>query len=173
MNKVKTLQWVVALLVLFNLSTIGSIVYHNYQEKEDNEIVVFDSSTESRLNGRYFRQTLGFDNEQMEAFRHANRSFQPKANAIIFSIDSMKNNIFDELKKEQPDTTKLNYLSESIGKQHALLKKATNQFYLKMKDVCSPTQKEQLNEVFSPLFKNNYAVSPGMHRNRPGVAPCK
>jgi Spy/CpxP family protein refolding chaperone len=166
MNKTRILQWLVALLILLNLSTIASLLYHNYQEKTDNEVLVFDVGSESRLNGRYFRQTLGFSNDQMDAFREANRSFQPKANMIIFSIDSLKNNIFIELKKENPDTTALRQLSEKIGNQHADLKKATNLFYLKIKTVCTSAQKEQLNEVFSPLFTNKYTGGQGMHRYR-------
>ncbi|MEA4983647.1 MAG: hypothetical protein VB066_13145 [Paludibacter sp.] len=166
MNKIKILQWLVALLLLLNLSTIISIFYHQYQEKTDTDILISDTESERRLNGRYFRQTLGFDNEQMQAFREANRAFQPEANAIISTIDSLKNDIFSELKKEHPDTVKLNRLSESIGNQHSKLKKETNQFYLKIKTVCDPAQKEQLNEVFSPLFKNQYAGRPGRNCNR-------
>lgn len=169
MNKIKTLQWLVALLILLNLSTIASLLYHNYQEKTNNEILVFDVGSENRLNGRYFRQALDFNDEQMDAFREANRSFQPKANMIILSIDSLKNNIFIELKKEYPDTIVLGQLSENIGKLHADLKKATNQFYLKIKSVCTTEQKEQLNEVFSPLFKNKYASGQGMHHNRQNI----
>lgn len=173
MNKVKTLRWFVVLLVLLNLSTIISIVYHKYQETGDNDVIVFDASSESRLNGRYFRQTLGFNNNQMEAFRQANRTFQPKANAIIFRIDSMKNDVFTELKNDNSDTVKLGHLSENIGIQHSALKKAINQFYLEIKDVCTTEQKEQLNEVFSPLFKNQYPVNQGIHRNRQNNLPKK
>lgn len=166
MNKIKILQWLVALLLLLNLSTIASIFYHQYQEKTDTDILISDSESERRLNGRYFRQTLGFDNEQMEAFREANRAFQPEANAIISTIDSLKNDVFTELKKEHPDTVKLNLLSENIGNQHTKLKKETNLFYLKIKNVCDPTQKEQLNEIFSPLFRNQYAGRPGRNCNK-------
>lgn len=166
MNKIKILQWLVALLLLLNLSTIASIVYHQYQEKVDTDILISDTENERRLNGRYFRQTLGFDNEQMEAFRQANRAFQPEANAIISTIDSLKNDIFSELKRENPDTAKLNLLSESIGNQHTKLKKETNKFYLKIKNVCNSVQKEQLNEVFSPLFRNQYAGGPGRNCGR-------
>lgn len=166
MNKIKILQWLVALLLLLNLSTIISIVFHQYQEKTDTDILISDTESERRLNGRYFRQTLGFDNEQMQAFREANRAFQPEANAIISTIDSLKNDIFSELKKEHPDTVKLNSLSESIGNQHSKLKKETNKFYLKIKNVCDPAQKEQLNEIFSPLFKNQYAGRPGRNCGR-------
>ncbi|MEA4936985.1 MAG: hypothetical protein VB102_10125 [Paludibacter sp.] len=166
MNKIKILQWLVALLLLLNLSTIASIVYHQYQEKVDTDILISDSENERRLNGRYFRQTLGFDNEQMEAFRQANRAFQPEANAIISTIDSLKNDIFSELKREKPDTAKLNLLSESIGNQHTKLKKETNKFYLKIKNVCDSVQKKQLNEVFSPLFRNQYAGGSGRNCKR-------
>lgn len=166
MNKIKILQWLIALLLLLNLSTIASIAYHKYQDKTDTDILISDAESQRRLNGRYFRQTLGFDNEQMEAFREANRAFQPEANAIISDIDSLKNDIFAELKQENPDTAKLNQLSENIGNQHSKLKMETNLFYLKIKEVCNSTQKEQLNEVFSPLFRNQYAGRPGKNCNR-------
>jgi len=164
MNKVKFLQWLVVLLVLFNLSTIGSIIYHNYQEKKDPGTLIIDSGSESRLNGRYFKQTLEFDNAQMDAFRLANRAFQPKANMIIYKIDSLKNEIYSELKKETSDTILLNQFSKQIGEQHIDLKKETNRFYLKIKKVCSSDQKQKLDSVFSPLFKNKMIEGQGFHR---------
>lgn len=166
MNKVKLLQWLVVLLIALNLSTIISIAYHKQQESADNELIIFNANSESRLNGRYFRHSLGFDNEQMDAFRTANRSFQPKVSAIVFRIDSLKQATFSELKKDHPDKTRLNYLSEEIGLQHATLKKETNEFYIHIKDVCTDSQRAQLNEVFSPLFKNQYEGNPGMRRGR-------
>ncbi|MCK9303953.1 MAG: hypothetical protein PHP30_08045 [Bacteroidales bacterium] len=159
MNKInKILIWVTALLLVLNITTIGTILYHNNQEKEDNIAIVLDEN-QAPLTGRYLRQTLGFNSEQMEVFQKTNREFQPQANRIIYEMDSLKNEMFSELNKPQPDSIKLNSLSDLIGIHHSELKKLTNNFYLKIKSVCDSTQCEPLKKTFLSLYQNNTAVN--------------
>jgi len=162
MNKTKLLIWSVVLLVILNLTTIGTILYHNYREKADNKTIVLNTEGNNMLNGRFFRQTLGFNEAQMDVFRNANREFRPKANGIILQIDSLKNEMFTELKKTKSDTVKLNALSHETGNLHAELKQETNRFYLKIKTVCTPQQLEQLQTTFTPLFRNAACDGKGM-----------
>ena len=115
MNKIKILYWIIALLVALNLSTIGGLLYHHNQEQKDEMALIIDVENDTKLTGRYFRQVIGFNNEQMDAFRQANRNFQPVANQIIQQIDFLKQAQFEELKKTSPDTIKLN---EQIGRAH-------------------------------------------------------
>lgn len=154
MNKTnKILAWAVLFLAVLNVATIGTIIYHNKQEKSDSTAIVLDEE-KPPLTGRYFRQTLGFNNNQMEMFREANRNFQPQANKLIFEMDSLKNEMYKELNNIQPDSLKLNDLSNHIGMHHAELKRITNSFYLKMKSICNEAQREQLEEMFLPLYKD-------------------
>ncbi|MEA4986096.1 hypothetical protein SDC9_45359 [bioreactor metagenome] len=164
MNKISILYWIIALLLILNLSTIGGLIYHHYQGKENEPVLILDVQDDSRLTGRYFRQVLGFDDDQMKAFRRANRNFQPVANQIIFTIDSLKQEQFNELKKESSDSVRLFELAEKIGTQHTALKNVTNRFYLEIKKVCNEKQCNQLEEVFHPLFKNT--IPARKHRNK-------
>lgn len=166
MNKTKILTWAVVLLVVLNLSTIGTILYHNYTERANSKTVVISTEGTNMLNGRFFKQTLGFNNTQMVTFREANREFRPKANRIIFQIDSLKNEMFTELKKTKSDTIKLNKLSLETGALHADLKKETNRFYLKIKTVCTPEQLEQLQTTFTPLFRSPACDGKGMGQSK-------
>jgi len=170
MNKTKLLSWIVALLVILNLTTIGTILYHNYREVINSKTIVLDTEGNNMLNGRYFRQTLGFDDSQMEVFREANHAFRPKANEIIFQIDSLKKEMFTELKKDKSDSAKLEILSRKTGDLHAELKRETNKFYLKIKTVCTAQQLEQLQATFTPLFRNEPCVGKGMNRQGKGRA---
>lgn len=154
MNKIKLLTWAVVLLVVLNLTTIATIFYHNYNENAKKEIIVLGTESNNRLDGQFFRQTIGFNNSQMMTFREAHQEFQPKANEIILRIDSLKKEMFLELKKVKSDTVKLNNLSLETGALHAQLKRETNRFYLKIKMVCTPHQIEQLQTTFTPLFRN-------------------
>ena len=154
MNKTKLLTWAMVLLVILNLTTIATILYHNYKESDEKETIVLGNESNDMLNGRFFRQTIGFNNSQMMTFREANQEFQPKANGIIFQIDSLKNEMFSELKKAKSDTVRLNNLSLKTGTLHAQLKKETNRYYLKIKTVCTAQQLEKLQTTFTPLFCN-------------------
>jgi hypothetical protein len=165
MNKTSLLYWIIALLLILNLSTIGGLIYHHYDQlAEEQPALILDVQNDSRLTGRYFRQVIGFDDEQMEAFRKANRKFQPAANQIIFTIDSLKQEQFNELKKKKSDTVRLFEIAEKIGTQHKELKNITNRFYLEIKKACDEEQCNKLEEVFHPLFKNT--IQGGRHRNK-------
>jgi hypothetical protein len=108
MNKtVKILWWVIALLVMLNLTTIGTILFRNRESSDDNIAIVLDENRQNPLTGRFFRQTLGFDDAQMNIFREAHRSFQYRANDLIFGMDSLKNELFTELNSPTPDTLPL------------------------------------------------------------------
>ena len=153
-RKVTWLVWAIIVLFLMNAATLGTILYHNSkkQERVADTTVVASSFSGNPMNGRFFRQTLGFDNEQMAVFQEANRHFRPRTMALTFDIDSLKSAMFEEMKKQNPDTLKLAILSKEIGEMHGQLKQATYQFYLKLKNICTDQQRSQLEKAFQPLF---------------------
>lgn len=155
MNKTNKILWfVAALLLILNLATIGTIIYHNKLHKDDELTIVLDEKQQNPLTGRFLRRELGFNNEQMDVFRQANRTFHIVANNLLYEMDSLKVEMFEELNKETPDTVKLQALSKHIGMHHVELKDITNQYYLKLKSVCDQEQCEQLQEAFQPLFRD-------------------
>jgi len=168
MNKNTILIWAVAILVVLNVSTIATILYHNYQDKIEKQNIVLDTQGQNPLNGRYFRQTLEFTDKQMKVFRDVNLEFRPSANRIIIKIDSLKNEMFAEIKKSESDTVRLNTLAVETGNLHAQLKRETNNFYLKIKAVCTPVQLEKLQDAFSPLFRNESCQGNGQGRQGKG-----
>lgn len=168
-QKIKWLVWAIIVLFLMNAVTLGTIIYHNYkQEQQVDTISTVSSFSGNPINGRFFRQTLGFDNEQMSVFQEANQQFRPQTMALTLSIDSLKTEMFAEMKKQEPDTMKLNKLSKEIGDRHAQLKEETYRFYLKLKAVCTEQQQLQLEKVFEPLFINeNLPITPrGFQKGR-------
>lgn len=168
MNKRTILTWTIVILVILNVSTIATIVYHNYQEKIEKQDIVLDTQGQNPLNGKYFRQTLGFTDSQMEVFRKVNHEFIPNANGIIIKIDSLKKEMFAEIQKPVSDTVRLNALALETGNLHAELKIETNGFYLKIKAVCTPEQLERLQDAFSPLFRNEPCTGNGQGRQGRG-----
>ena len=151
----KILWWVITLLVILNLSTIGTILVRNRAMAKEQEVaIVLDEDQPNPLTGRFFRQQLGFNDAQMQEFRDAHRNFQYTANELIFEMDSLKNELFTELNASSPDTVRLNTLSEHVGSHHADLKKITNDLYLTLRTLCDSSQCQQLQQAFTPLFRD-------------------
>lgn len=150
----KILWWVIILLVILNLTTIGTILFSNRNSSGDNIAIVLDENRQNPLTGRFFRQTLLFSDTQMGLFREANQIFQHAAHDLIYEMDSLKYEMFTELNSPSPDRTRLNELSDHVGSHHAELKKITNDFYLKLRSVCDSTQCARLQQEFQPLFRN-------------------
>ncbi len=167
MNKNKVLVWIIVLLAVLNITTIATIVYHVRQDKKNAETSIVIGAG-NPLNGSYLRSEVGFDEEQMEAFRSANKEFRPVSNEIIYKMDSLKHLMFDEINKEQIDTLKMDKLSKEFGELHAELKDKTNHFYIKLKAISTPEQSEKLKETFAPLFyqdgANNFGKGRGQGR---------
>jgi len=169
-HRSQILTWVIVLLLISNVATIGTILYHNYRENQNTNQVGINTGEEiNMLNGRYFRQTLGFNEQQMESFRAINREFRPSAMEMTIEIDSLKNNMFAELQKATPDTILLNEMSKQIGVLHGRLKYVTYHFYLNIKNVCSATQSIELEKAFLPLFKSEGITAGPNHQRRRGA----
>ncbi len=161
MNKITVLKWIIALLIVLNASTIATIIYHNAHENAILEDIPLNIDGQSMLNGRFMRQNVGFDDLQMNQFRREKQQFQPKANEIIFSIESLKSELFVELNRPKPDPNKINELSDKIGKLHADLKKKTSFFYLQLRQICHKEQDSLIVKTFQPLFNNSSTFLPG------------
>jgi Spy/CpxP family protein refolding chaperone len=167
MKKSQLLIWALVLLVILNVATIGTILYHKYQSTPVSNNIAINTGVEvNMLNGQFFRQTLGFNDVQLDAFRDINQMFRPTARMLTYRIDSLKNEMFSALQKESPDTVRLNTMSTQIGELHGRLKYETYHFYLDLKKICTPAQSAELEKAFQPLFKTENITTPNQHRRR-------
>lgn len=98
-------------------------------------------------------------------FRQANRAFQPEARQLLQQIDSLKQASFVELNALNPDTLILNQLATQIGEKHGHLKLATHRFYLQVRSACTPEQATQLQEIFTPLYKDETPCAPQKNKH--------
>jgi hypothetical protein len=169
LRKTQILTWLVVLLLVLNAVTIGAIIYHQRQEQKNVSSVTIDGyAGVNPLNGRFFRQELGFNNQQMETFRELNQRFRPITMEITFRIDSLKEEIYNLLTGGKADSLQLQKLSEEIGQLHGRLKNETVRFYVRLNALCDSQQKEKLAAVFKPLFISEKLVNHGNNRNGPG-----
>ena len=148
---------IITVLAAMNIATLATILYHVKSSKTDKAIANgqgLDIDTE-KFSGRYFRDSLDLSGEQMDKFREFNHGFRQKAYELTEALSQKRIDMLDELNKNKPDTTKLNSLSVNIGAKHAQLKVLTYQYYLDIKNICTPEQQITLNKLFQTMFQND------------------
>jgi len=167
--KTRMLVYAVIALAVMNVATFATIGYHVYRSGEGEEV---QSSNQiegdaQAYSDRYFRERLGFSADQAASFREFSPVFRQHARQINQALIDCRISMLDEMKQGDPDPGRLEMLSDSIGKLHAGLKHYTYGFYLDMKAISTPSQQEELNNMFEEFFVNDYRMgSPGAGRQQ-------
>jgi hypothetical protein len=162
-NKHKLMVWGLVILAVMNVSTLGTILFHTLQTKqqEKNRLLrqpLIEVNTEN-FSGRFFRDKLNLDNEQMMRFREFNHEFRPLAFELTQNLSKLRGEMLNEMEQPKPDTALLNKLAKEIGNTHAELKIISYQYYLNIKSLCNPDQQIILKELFGKLFQSDAKIS--------------
>ena len=161
----KILTGIIVLLILLNLTIVGTILYNksevaNYKVQDNKEIAMPINHL-----GRYFREALNLSNKQHRAFQNIRHKYHENSDIVIKKMGKNRNDLLTELGKEKSDTITLNKLSQDLGTLHIELKKLTIQYYLNMKEVCNEKQKIKLFKTFKAMVNSNDIISMPEEKN--------
>ncbi|WP_170111433.1 Spy/CpxP family protein refolding chaperone [Mangrovibacterium marinum] len=168
-RNVKLLSWLVAILLVTNLATIITVIYHTRTESK-----VITNKGDEHVPGdrrtRYFKEQLHLTDEQLVPFREANRRFNRRTRALTDHLSDQRSAMLRELFSDAADQKVLAAIAAGVGADHEQLKLATCEFYLELKSLCTEEQKEQLAAIFQSLLDAEEKVQlPGKkHRNGKG-----
>lgn len=164
-SKNRLMMWIIVLLALMNISTIVTIVYTRNQNKSridsNNAGQLENERSAMRFSGRYFRDELRFDRDQMKQFATFNPGFRRHVHYINSKLTGQRRCMLKEMSAREVDTIRLDQLCDSIGYLHAELKKATYGYYLDIKDICNNSQQLKLEQLFNDMFSGD--LQPGLH----------
>jgi hypothetical protein len=157
--------WAIIVLAVMNLTTFITVLYNKNKTEVKERVFPGDlAKTETasvKYSGRYFRDELNLNSEQMKSFAEFNPEFRQNVFAINRSLDLKRHEMLDEMAKQDCDTNKLNNISDSIGYLHASLKKHTYRYYLNFKRICNEEQLKKLEQLFGEMFTND--IQPGQN----------
>lgn len=158
---------IVALVVL-NITTITTIFYSRHKLMQNLPMASagrgISERSSMKFSGRYFRDNLGLNEQQMRKFSQFNPKFRHQVQNISFELAEKRHHMLLEMTSPACDTIRLNELSDSIGFLHARLKKLTYGYYLNFKEICNSQQQQKLEQLFSEMFTSE--KQPGL--GRPG-----
>ena len=180
MKKTQFLIWAVIILFAMNVATIVTIVVSRNRTVEPSTSQVQNPTADpDAVRFHFFAQELGLRPEQMEAFRKANRTFNPRVHQLSMEMANMRREMVNELGKDNPDRPKLDSLAAAFGDLHRQLKEQTINYYMDLRSVCTPEQQQKLHMLFRTMLNPNndlplhrygrgWRHGRGMRRGRPG-----
>jgi Spy/CpxP family protein refolding chaperone len=123
----------------------------------------------SREEGRgfeyYIKRRLQLDQEQFEKFRVLHRENMESMKEVAGELGQKRDSLMKELTRKDPDSSKMYRLAREIGNLHTRLKENTIDHFTKIKDICRPEQKDELNRMIMEMSRH------GKHEPGPGPDP--
>jgi len=137
------LLWVVAILLVFNISAGITILYH----------IFGGNSSGTQMEQSNFLQTeLNLDKEQVRGLGRIKAQFKQSSEPVASSIILVRSKIVNELAESQPDTVRLRELSDKLGVLQGELTYRIASQYIGIKDLCNPQQAQKLNSTYKYLL---------------------
>ena len=164
-KNIKILLGIIGLLVLLNLTIVGTILYRKnevtrYKSQENSQKVLPTNHL-----GRFFKEELNLSNKQQRAFQAVRQKYHQNSDMLLEKMDENRNDILTELGKETSDTMNLKKLSKDLGYLHTELKNLTMNYYLDMKAICTEKQKVKLFQIFKNMVNVNGDISMPEEKN--------
>ena len=78
----------------------------------------------SKYSGRWFRDELNFNREQMSRFVEFNPAFRDNVRSINYGLNHLRQEMLSEMAAKNCDTTRLNMLQIQLAYLHAESKKS-------------------------------------------------
>lgn len=149
-KKIRLLTWAVIVLAIMGLSVMATIVYHlNFSR---NSMSTHYGRFAGSWRGRDMLEEMNFSERQRMEFKKINDRFREDVEGIDAGLGLKREALFSEINAPVTDTVKCEVIATEIGALHRALKIKTYRFYLDLKKICTPDQKEKLKDVFAPVF---------------------
>jgi len=145
MTKNRLLIWIVAILLVTNITTVVSVMINSRRVSAG---IQNNGAETANAKVLFFNEHLQLTESQMADFMQVSRKFGQTAGPMTAELDILRRNMIIELARTSPDMGKVEKITEDIGVLHTKMKMATTTYYLGLKSICTPDQQERLKEMF-------------------------
>jgi uncharacterized membrane protein len=135
-NRKKTSFWIIGILILLNLGTLG-FIWLMPPPPAPGEIV-----------GPLMEERLELRKEQREAFREERHAHFQNRRALLNEIQQSKRQLIDALSGASVDSLKAEMFLQQLEKHHSLLEEEFMRHFLELRKICDEQQQDRLRELF-------------------------
>ena len=142
---------IIAALLIINIATISTIVYHSYGNRK------VEKPESERTSMKVFRQELNLNPKQVQQFGELGKKFWEDTKLVLEKMHKIRLELINEMSSPNPDTAKMFSMADDIGLMHAQIKRQTINHFLILKNNCTPEQFEKFVKLFQmSLMDDNY-----------------
>ncbi|MFP4526073.1 MAG: Spy/CpxP family protein refolding chaperone [Bacteroidales bacterium] len=180
MNKYTKKQLLIGglvLLVVINLAALGTVLYNNYQQKQNQSEEIgerrYPNKTQSDSIrhpkrgdhfGQFIKEKLNFDKNQYNEFSEIRRRNRQKQMSLHKKMQEKRNRMMEELASDQPNEDKLLEINDSITEIQSELNKVLINYFKEVREICNPEQREEFNKLIRDMHERRHK----QHRHSPG-----
>ena len=143
-NKKNIVILSIAILLIVNIATIGTVIYLTYKRPPITELP--PPIQKRSLNEA--KKGLDLNQEQKDAFVLSQNSYREKTKEVFTQLHKARVSMMDEFSKPEPDSMVLYDLAKQSGLIHEELKRLTINHLLELKSVCTEDQFKYLERMF-------------------------
>lgn len=152
-TKTKVLVYIIVALLLLNVATIGTIVWHKNFHRPDREFEHRQMQGKFGSHGDFMVKKLNLSSEQQVQFEKYQKQFWEKGKILMDSMQFTRQKMLENLTASKPDTNELMRINTTLGALHIELKKNTIDYYFNLKKICTPTQLDTLKNMFTRMLE--------------------
>jgi hypothetical protein len=146
------------LLTLVNIGFVIAVVRMSRVDQTENREM-------PRRGPRFMESEIGFNTEQMEAFRQSRKEFRQQMHPIFMELRELNRQLVVEATSEKPDSANAARLSRTIGDKHREIKEITYRHFEEVSRGASAEQKEKLRQFYFNMFDDGQHMRKGRGRH--------
>lgn len=143
--------WGFIILLIMNLSIIGTVIYYSSKIKDEKQTYY---KYKFRDNGpkSFIMNRLNFDESQKAEFSKVLDNHQKKVRSLKLNLRKSNRDLVKEVASEDPSKIKIKRLKSDILDNHNDIIEETIDFYKQTKEICNPSQLQNLNIMFEEIM---------------------
>lgn len=146
-TKNRLLVGAVILLAAINIAILATIGFHHLPSKED-----LADPSERPNHSRMMASELKLTPEQEIQFEELRNEYAEQNQFLRRELHERYRLIMTELSAAEPNNEFLDSVAKDIGKLHTEQQQATIQHFLKLREICSSEQYDQLQHLFKRMM---------------------
>lgn len=157
-QSIKPVWFIIVFLLGTNIAIIAMYQRHlNHERKvQQHRLAMPDEQL-----GRYFRDVLELNDDQIVKFRDFRQTYNRSANGVLSEMQQIRMNMMEVLHSTSPKRDQLSSLSDRLGEKHKDLKELTFDYYINMQSVLDNEQQEIMIDIFQAMLTSEgYAITP-------------
>jgi hypothetical protein len=166
----KVLVWLVIILLILNISTLGTILWFRIQNNNRpyKTCQAGDKVQKMKMHDAFVKEELGFNEDQMKKFTVLRDKHIREIELIKGEIEKTRKLQFESIRDTSAGPAFIDSLNRKIGELHMVWARNSTEFLRQSGSFCTPDQRVRMFDMLERSRKDNLQWPDHKCRQKPG-----